>query len=310
VLAHGGIGWKRLVQDAGCLYWADAREGTITRLPKDGGIPLELASGQQTPAGLAIADGFLYWTNELAGTVVRMAAGGGEIETIAEGQERPGPIAAAGVDVVWGNQGDNVRGALMKGGTDGRAPVKIASDQKYPMGIALDEQTIYWTNHGTKKPDYFQNGSVMKMPRALPPAGEKRKRQVVARPQTAAQGIAVDEGWVYWTSFGGLTQSFCDAAVMRRRKRGGAPEVLVSDTRSAMSIAVDATHVYWVESFRSAIRRAPKGGGEAETIADTDTDAVEASRILPHGLAVDERFVYWTVHDSRRAGGAVWKMAK
>jgi sugar lactone lactonase YvrE len=304
-LAHGGGGWKQMVEDGTFLYWTDSRDGTITRLPKDGGIPLVLASEQNEPEDIALAGGYLYWTNLRGGTVVRMPTGGGEIETLASGQHAPGPIAVAGEDVVWGNRHDYLNGTLMKGTTGGAPPVTIASKQLYPGCIALDDDCIYWTTLGTKRPDYFSNGAVMKMPRALPPEGQKKKRQVIARPQICADGIAVDDEWVYWTTCGYFPERFEDGTVMRRRKRGGAPEPLVIGARSASTMALDATHVYWIESWERSIRRVPKGGGEPEEIV-----AGSSNEIFQDGLVVDDRFVYWTVTDSEKAGGAIWKIAK
>ena len=50
----------------------------------------------------------------------------------------------------------------MRGSTDGATPVTLASKQKQPESIAVDEQNVYWTNTGNKHPLYFTDGSVMR----------------------------------------------------------------------------------------------------------------------------------------------------
>ena len=303
VLAHGGQSFKRMVQDATHLYWTDAQDGTVTRLAKDGGVPLVLAANQQEPAGIAVEAGVLYWVNQRGGTVVRMAASGGDIAIIAANQADPECIAVAGRDVVWGNRGDVVSGTLMKGSTDGGAPVTLASDQKYPSAVAIDAAHIYWTTRGTKQTEYFTNGAVMSAPRQT--SGDPKEHVAVAQHQRQPERITLDDEWLYWTTNGTVMESWWDASVMKRRKQGGEPIRLATKTRSADSLTLDATHVYWVESLQSSILRVSKLGGDPVQLLSSDK-----GMLLPSSLLVDETCLYWTVFDSRRAGGAIWKMAK
>jgi sugar lactone lactonase YvrE len=49
----------------------DEAEGTIVKLPKAGGDPIVLASGQQRPISIAIDDDSVYWTTEGDGAIRR-----------------------------------------------------------------------------------------------------------------------------------------------------------------------------------------------------------------------------------------------
>jgi sugar lactone lactonase YvrE len=49
------------VLDASFVYWTTA--ATVMRAPLAGGSSVELASGQNSPIGLAIDAGSLYWMN-------------------------------------------------------------------------------------------------------------------------------------------------------------------------------------------------------------------------------------------------------
>ena len=305
VLAHAGDSWKHMVHDATHLYWTDAADGTVTKLAKGGGVPLVIAADQRQPAGLAIEDGVLYWVNQRGGTVVRMAASGGEIATLASNQNQPTCIAVAGNDVVWGNLCDITSGTLMKGSTTGGEVATLALDQKYPHAVAIDEAHIYWTTLGTKHPDYFANGAVMRMPRGTPGEGEEETGLAVASPQWQPEEMALDNEWIYWTTNGSIHENWGDGTVMKRRKSGGEPIPLVQRTRSAGSLALDATHVYWAETLQSAIHRVPKHGGDPVQLVSS-----KESLVFPRSLVVDDTCVYWTVYDSKKAGGAIWRIGK
>ncbi len=65
-----------------------------------------LASGQQSPRGLALDDGFVYWTNEgdnagNDGAVKRVPISGGSVETLAWFQLAPRGLVVEGGEVWW-----------------------------------------------------------------------------------------------------------------------------------------------------------------------------------------------------------------
>jgi hypothetical protein len=133
-----------------------------------------------------------------------------------------------------------------------------------------------------------------------------------------AWALALDQENVYFTTTHGR--------VMQLAKAGGAPIELASEQGQPIAIAVDATHVYWV-NLSGGIGRAPIGGGTVESSPTpgngvysalglqgdylyytryTDAGAVlrmpktggveevlASGQIYPSGLAVDANHVYW-----------------
>ncbi len=97
-----------LAMDGTTLFWATDPAGKILRLDRasPGGTPVELASGQANPAGIAVGGDYVYWTNVGDGTVRRVPREGGTVSTIASGQKRPTAIAAAADLVAWTSSGD------------------------------------------------------------------------------------------------------------------------------------------------------------------------------------------------------------
>jgi hypothetical protein len=316
VLAHGGNGEKHLTHDERYLYWTDGDDGTVTRLPKDGGIPLVLATDLPRPGPITLSDGWLYWINSRyetvdhqhvpRGSVVRMPKGGGDVEVIAREHDSPEAIAVHGDTVAWTTFGDGLATGTVKMRTipDGRV-ITLATRQKQPRSIALDAECVYWANYGNKRPHYFTDGSVMRMPR-----DGGRKRFVIAKNESMPHGMVMDEGHIYWTT----STEFYDrdrwGAVEKRRKGGKSVIVpLVLWPRPEGRLALDATHVYWFSHFGGGLFRVPK-----EVVDDREPEQLMTHlggvRLWVETFVVDDRCVYWATRDSRSAGGAIFKMAK
>lgn len=80
---------------------------------------------------------------------------------------------------------------------------------------------------------------------------------IVAEGQAYAYHLAATETSLYWTRQ--------DGSVMAA-EAGGAPQVLVSGQNTPGDIAVNSTHVYWVNLGDGTILRVPLGGGAPEVV--------------------------------------------
>jgi hypothetical protein len=63
----GSSGAAQLVVDGDALFYTDAWTGNVARVPKAGGAPTTLASGQQAPVGIAADAWCVYWVNSGSG---------------------------------------------------------------------------------------------------------------------------------------------------------------------------------------------------------------------------------------------------
>lgn len=303
-LAHGASATHSLTQDARYVYTAEEHEGTVTRVFKDGGLPIILATGQRRPRALTHADGWLYWaTGAPGGGVVRMPAEGGDIELVVRSDDHVTAVAVRGDVVAWTTFGDGLATGTVGVTTLGGPSVTLATKQKQPAAIVLDDAQVYWACHGLKRPSYFGDGSVVRRPR------EGTKRYVIAKNHRLAGGLVADDAHLYWaTGADPADPRDASGGVWRRRKDGGAVTRLTSSgSLDAGDLAVDATHVYWLRSIRPKLCRVAKAGGEVEVLAR----AGDAFAGFAHGLAVDERSVYWAAYN-HRAGFAplLFKVAK
>jgi hypothetical protein len=166
--------------------------------------------------------------------------------------------------------------AVMKVPMAGGAPIPLASAGLNTTGIAVDAESVYWTDDGDLS---GPNGKVMK----VPIAGGAPVTLVSG--QDDPQAIALDGTNVYWTTAGVFTS---EASVMKVARVGGAPIKLASIDGEGPGIAVDAANVYWTNRTGAAnggtIVKVSLGGGRPIGLAGGDS---------PGPIAVNGTAVFW-----------------
>jgi hypothetical protein len=237
-----------LVLDESHAYWASMDDSSVARAPLGGGAPEALAPGGQLfPTFLAVDANDLYCTDWNLYAVARVAKTGGAWTTLVSNENSPSAIVVAGATLVWGNSGvDVIDGAIRRMAIDATAvPSTLASALRWPTGLVLSGDYVYWTNNGDGDPASL-TGSVM---RVLVTGS--------AEPETLASGlpcpvgIAVDDSGVYWTDA-------CANTLSRVRLGETTVEPIASGLASPGELAVDAQSFYWVSWETSTVTKLAK----------------------------------------------------
>jgi hypothetical protein len=108
----------------------------------------------------------------------------------------------------------------------------------------------------------------------------------IASGRPEANFVAVTGGEVYWTA--GEDES---GSVQKVSVRGGRITTLAANQDAPYGIAVNSTHVYWVNRNSATLMKVGRNGGMPELLVETDGGA-------PLGVAADDRQAYW----SQRSG--------
>lgn len=253
----------------------------------------------------AIDDAYVYSADSIpgvSGEVFATPLASGPKEYLAEGADVfARAIAVNATSVCWIS-----KNGMWKVGINGGTPVKLA-ESDYPLGIAIDATTVYWTDAG--------EGVVY----AVPLSGGSRA--ALATGLESPEAIAVDESRVYFTDTGAGTVMSVpigggtvtthatgqnapgaiavngtslywttleyepDGKVMMVPLAGGTPTMIAGGYDVPRGIALDSTHVYWSSDYDGRIVKAPLGGGATTLVLQSHPNL--------YGVAVNATSLFW-----------------
>lgn len=151
---------------------------------------------------------------------------------------------------------------------DGRCVVTLAANASQPWQLVVDSTHVYWIDRGL--------GIVEKVP-----LGGGASTTLASG--TNGYSLAMGGDSLYWND--------PTSGVMKGSKNGGAAvQLAVPNMEYGEGIAVDATSVYWTDSYSpGAVKKVSRDGGVVSTLASNLSQ--------PEGIAVDSTSLYWTTFD-------------
>ncbi len=252
---------QSLVSPSGSLFvfiagGTDTGTGTLTRVPKSGGSPADIAP--QTPIELAVgiaaaADGFAYVStkavaqNTAALLRFSLAASTTTAETLyvtPDGNESGGDVVVTGGCVYWISNG-NVWGIQSKGGA--RLDV-LDTPVTDAVGVTADAVNLYFTR---------ADGSVWrKKVSAACDAGTSAEEQL-ADGFVGIGDIVTYEGKLAWTATGDTTNTFEGGGVFSSAASGGQITQIAPKADGPVDIEVAPNDIVYATSS-GFIRKVPK----------------------------------------------------
>lgn len=195
----------------------------------------------------------------------------GPVRTLASGLDAPTQVVLDGDYLYWVNTSS--AGSVMRVATTGGTPQVLATDQVFPVSLAVDASDVYWTTTGIDA----ATGQVMRV------AKTGGTPAAVVGGLNWPAGLAGDSDHLYWRDD--------RKGLQRIAKRGGTePELLVASQTLSEAVAIDDTRVYFDEVSGSGgpgtIRAVAKAGGPV-------TDVASLPNWFIPTLVVDRGDVYW-----------------
>lgn len=231
------------------------------------------------PSNILTDGSFLYYVtggtvaSKDAGTnnIKRLSLKDGQVTVLVKGGERiPNEALALDDKYLYWSDGGSILRVLKEGG---QSETVVASTQM-PAEMVVDDENVYWLlwigENSPPRPVMF----------APKQAGSEAKQ--LAPPQSGANGICVDDHYVYWTTPQGIK---------KLPKTGGEPALLHAPPTSmwpTIGLAQDTENLYYAQMNNkgySALMKLPKTGGEAIQIAP----GINHTR----SFVLDELYVYY-----------------
>lgn len=282
------------------VYWTGT--GVIKKVNIDGGTVAAVAY-PYSPTGMATDSSYIYFYNSNGLNKVAKNNNGNNagiinLTTQITPPSRPGNnwMAVDSSSIYWVDS-DNGNGAVKKMSTVGGPITILASNLLSPVNIAIDANNVYWTDRTGLVSEVGINGGTVKNLYDGTSFG------------AAPNGIAVNNGNVYWDEAELSGNVFTGGAIKEISANGGTVTTLASGLTSPTDLTVDSQNVYWLEftgsttsSSIASIMKVSINGGPVTTLASGQTDA--------KGIVVDSTSVYWL--DSCSSGnktGSVQKVA-
>jgi hypothetical protein len=239
--------WAIAVDDLS-VYWLNLG-GTLNKTPKAGGAVTPLFTGGtfNGQSDLAIDATFAYFTDNTS--VWKVALDGTSQVQIATGLTTPRGIALDATDVYWAEYGyTSVKKVSKAGGAITVLMSDFPNSNSNPQAIAVDSTYAYWTE--------FFTGSVKRVGINGGTTTTFAAGPVPFNYNNASESIAVDATSVYWTV----------GSRLMRASLAGVASTLATSTGYPVRIALDADFVYFTDSGYG-VRKVPVGGGAVTQIA-------------------------------------------
>jgi hypothetical protein len=290
-----------LAQDGAALYWIAG--GMVMSVPKAGGTPKPLGAvppsaralvAEPDPAGalfVVVGDTVLRIPKDGTDAGVVFAVGAGEppADTIA--------ASASSLYVLQYDQSLVIEGSrILRMAKDGGGVIDIAPDSG-PSTLNVDPRSVFWLGSDPDRP------TLVEQLESAPPGTTTAVYSFGPNDDLPALSadIAIDDASFYWTT----SAATSGAAEIVARKREAVASVIAvyrgAPEDTFANIAIDATHVYFIETRTSSLLRVAKTGGPAETLL--------AGLEAPSGLVVDASAIYLTV-EATGSTGKVLVLAK
>lgn len=245
---------------------------------------------------LKAADGYLYWSEAGQNVIKRVPVGGGSVQGLAPKVVNPSAAVFAGADVIWLDQVLNgapcsiartVNRTTAAGTTQQLAQESICAGMN-TTDVVADGVNVYWVA-STQTPDTYliramalnggpittlasssnpvialkaYGGTVCWLERTLltttrwirsVPAGGGPITTVVDGFYAASDTFAVDASSVYYASTIAIPGSPATISLLAQPLAGGAPVTLAADVRQPAEFASDGTTLVWADSLGLAL---------------------------------------------------------
>ncbi len=262
VLASGLNSPQGLAANTGNIYWAEHGTKTIKKMSLATGITTTVIGGMGTTIVFAVDANYVYFHSNSC-RMDKVSVNGGSSSPVVASVGTVGQIVVSGSYAYW-----TATGVILKVNITTGQETTLASGLNNPTRLAVDDTSVYWVEQniaGAVKKVGINGGAVTTLASGL----------------NNPFDIAVDATSVYWTEYNAA------GAVKKTPINGGSVTTLAGALSSPSYLAVGSSNVYWTDTGTTTINAVSKNGGSTNVLS------AEASFI--YGIATTATDVIWEV---------------
>jgi len=149
------------------------------------------------------------------------------------------------IEPIFGQEGAFAARAFDGGGGGGASPIRVITG--FVGELTFAEGVLYWTEPRVGLVRAHPLDSLVTM-------GTSAQTTTIASTQEQPTGIALDDGFVYWTNALSQTIRRCP----RQLQACSRPEDVVTGQSRPSSMVVDARAIYWINAGNGTIMKVAK----------------------------------------------------
>ena len=224
------------------LFWTNA-DGQMLRSPLDGGDVTVLEDAGDRVQGIAADETNVFWLATIGKTVQVADAAGEGVRSLTTLNEQPVDLAIADAETIYVST--RASGKMLQISRRDGEVFELATTLAGPTFVAASADDVVWAD--------VMAGSVFALDRATGTIDE------VASMQEELQGVAVQDGVVYWTTLG------AGRAVVKRNLRSTDQAVSLATLNEAAALAIGPSYCYFGSG--TGLWRVPLTGGKLQLVA-------------------------------------------
>jgi hypothetical protein len=219
---------------------------------------------------------------KLLATVVSIASATSACGTSGAATKPDASPITAGADAAVTSFLDASHASTGGAGEDSSLPLPagvLVSGQHTPIGIALDDDNVYWMNLGTySEPlDTYSGAQLMKCAKT---GCGNAPTELASGPWNGTTRLAVGNGSIYWATRNLLLRCATTGCT-------SGPTILWAGSLAPTDVAVGATTIYFGNSQNDELLTCPVGG------CPTNPTVLFSSSVAPAAIALDGTTVYF-----------------
>lgn len=288
---------SHLVQRSGELFWSEAGEKPINKVPLSVGSAISLAMKVEAPAGIALHGTDVFWLDSQSGISPGACTGPGTIRKLkkssADGSatvllgtgsdcytNSARDLVVNGTDVYWVTSTGAFNYVLQKTPISGGSATTVVTTTAPIVAMAGDAANLYWMEN--RFPDAY--GAIRSMPWGGGPVVTLASG-FISRTDTFA--INSDSAFYSVANFPGTDN------LVRVPLAGGSPTRLATLSNTPVRLVADSTELYLLDG--AAISHMPAAGGSPVLLASAVNSTLD--------MVIRASDVVWTETTGPAYGG-------